>query len=146
MTDSDKLRATAFHEAGHAVMAFDLNVPVSKVSIEPEDGSLGHILHGNVKEYTHLDYAITVAGPWAERWVNEDMSLSWRDFENADAILVNLIESGEWPLDEALRKCQSLEDAVTDRLSSLRPKVEAFAALLLERKTVTGAEIEAALR
>ncbi len=40
-TDDDQLRATAFHEAGHAVMAFSLGRVVSKVSIKPGQSAIG---------------------------------------------------------------------------------------------------------
>jgi ATP-dependent Zn protease len=39
------LERTAYHEAGHAVVAMKLNQKFHHVTIEPEEGSLGHILH-----------------------------------------------------------------------------------------------------
>ncbi len=43
-----KLKRTAYHEAGHAVMSYELRRRISHVSIIPdaEAGSLGHIQHG----------------------------------------------------------------------------------------------------
>lgn len=39
------LEYVAYHEAGHAVAAVRLGVPFHHVTIEPEEGSLGHLLH-----------------------------------------------------------------------------------------------------
>jgi ATP-dependent Zn protease len=42
---SRRLKATAYHEAGHAVMAIHLKRAIRYVTIEPTDDSLGHILN-----------------------------------------------------------------------------------------------------
>lgn len=39
-----KLEATAHHEAGHAIAALRLGRPFRYVTIEPDEGSLGHVL------------------------------------------------------------------------------------------------------
>jgi Peptidase family M41 len=39
------LERTAYHEAGHAVVAMKLDRRFHHVTIEPGDGSLGHVLH-----------------------------------------------------------------------------------------------------
>jgi ATP-dependent Zn protease len=41
-----QLAATAFHEAGHAFMAWRQGVPVYKATIIPGDDTLGHVRHG----------------------------------------------------------------------------------------------------
>jgi hypothetical protein len=41
-----KLKRTAYHEAGHAVMAYCLNDYIRHVSIIPEGGILGHLQRG----------------------------------------------------------------------------------------------------
>jgi hypothetical protein len=49
---STKLKRTAYHEAGHAVMAYCLNYYIRHVSIIPEGDILGHLQRGqreNVK-------------------------------------------------------------------------------------------------
>ena len=38
-------RATAYHEAGHAVAAWSLGAEIRKASIVPEDGSYGSVEH-----------------------------------------------------------------------------------------------------
>jgi ATP-dependent Zn protease len=44
---SDKLRGTAYHEAGHAVVQLYLGLPIVDVTIVPDrdEGSLGHMTH-----------------------------------------------------------------------------------------------------
>lgn len=39
------LEATAYHEAGHAVVAWRIGMKFRRVTIEPDGGSLGHMLH-----------------------------------------------------------------------------------------------------
>ena len=45
MKATKKLWSTAYHEAGHAAVAYELRVTIKKVTIEPEGDSLGHVLH-----------------------------------------------------------------------------------------------------
>ena len=40
------LEATAYHEAGHAVMTYLEGVPIHRVSIVPGTGNVGHVRHG----------------------------------------------------------------------------------------------------
>ena len=49
MKHTKRLQATAYHEAGHAMMAYIKNMAIRRVSIIPneEEGSLGHCLHGS---------------------------------------------------------------------------------------------------
>lgn len=76
------LRATAFHEAGHAVAAFALGRPVKQASIVPEKGTLGHVRLGGRNQVRRMEttalgfrarYRVerdlmgTLAGPEAER-------------------------------------------------------------------------------
>jgi hypothetical protein len=42
------LRATAFHEAGHAVAYMHEHVPFSTVSIAPTEDTFGHVGHRNI--------------------------------------------------------------------------------------------------
>src|SRR4051812_32560210 len=55
------LASTAFHEAGHAVVARVLGVEVDLVSIRPTEGHLGVALHGPVGDTGDFDL-----GPWWE--------------------------------------------------------------------------------
>jgi hypothetical protein len=45
LNSEDELRSTAFHEAGHAVAAYHLGRGFGRVSIEPDEDSLGRVRH-----------------------------------------------------------------------------------------------------
>src|SRR5690348_4312092 len=49
------LRATAYHEAGHAVAAFDLGVKLGKISIIADAESAGRTFHRNLLAKLQLD-------------------------------------------------------------------------------------------
>jgi hypothetical protein len=77
--------ATAHHEAGHAVARFQLDLPISSVSIVPKGDALGQVLHRNLpgSVYAGVEFGsrltpaqlqriehelvATLAGPEAER-------------------------------------------------------------------------------
>jgi hypothetical protein len=75
------LRATAFHEAGHAVACIHEHVPLSTVSIAPTEDSFGHVGHRNVLRGCNIEWEnkldhrmkmerlvrIALVGPAAER-------------------------------------------------------------------------------
>src|SRR5205085_199799 len=71
MTFSAEEIATAYHEAGHAVMALALGRPVQRVSIKPLDRRLGHceIKKGTfrpIKDTLETEILILLGGPAAE--------------------------------------------------------------------------------
>ena len=62
---------TAYHEAGHAVMALILDRPIQKVSIQPDEKRLGHceVKKGVIRpsdDRLEADMLILLAGPAAE--------------------------------------------------------------------------------
>ena len=62
---------TAYHEAGHAVVALSLQRPVERVSIEPNQIRLGHCklskgVHGPLKDSVETEILILLGGPGAE--------------------------------------------------------------------------------
>lgn len=61
--DRARQMATAYHEAGHAVAAFYLHMPVytATIKFDKESGSRGHVLHHNpLKRASHEDiYELT---------------------------------------------------------------------------------------
>jgi hypothetical protein len=76
---SDELKATAYHEAGHAVMALELGRPIHKVTIVPGQSDIGlkrdgvcHIKKGRSKaskDWLEDEVLILFAGLVAEaRW------------------------------------------------------------------------------
>jgi hypothetical protein len=46
-----RLEATAYHEAGHAVAAWWLDLPFKYVTINPDVGSLGHVMHNQAPKW-----------------------------------------------------------------------------------------------
>ena len=77
--EKQKLRRVAIHEAGHAIVAVELQRAVVYATIEPSDDTLGHVLRPNRRpiypDSTNLanwywafdrDILITFAGPAAE--------------------------------------------------------------------------------
>jgi hypothetical protein len=75
------LRATAFHEAGHARACIHEHVALSNVSIAPTEDSFGHVGHRNILHGCNIEWEdnpqhrmrmeclvrIALAGPAAER-------------------------------------------------------------------------------
>jgi hypothetical protein len=47
MSERDPRWATAIHEAGHAVAAWSLDIPLGQASIDPSDGARGHFMAGD---------------------------------------------------------------------------------------------------
>lgn len=48
----EQTHVTAYHEAGHAVMAMSCGFPVSRISIRPNETSLGHVAYSIREELT----------------------------------------------------------------------------------------------
>ena len=109
---SKALEATAYHEAGHAVMAWFLNVRVDKVSISPERDSLGHCSHEKIvrgrnpelddsprsRDQKEKEILVALAGGIAQRLFNRR---SWRrlhveeDWRKAEALACHVCGSSE---------------------------------------------------
>ena len=51
-----KLKLTAYHEAGHTVMAYCLHCNIQHVSIIPEGDTLGHLQRGNVQNLESAEF------------------------------------------------------------------------------------------
>lgn len=79
------LRRTAYHEAGHAVAAFELRLQFRYVSIIPgDDGSLGHMMHAKTnppKPRARIPRRIREE-PNPER--RAFMELAWRQYREAE--------------------------------------------------------------
>lgn len=149
-----KLLATAFHEAGHAVMAYLVRRRIKRVSIEPDEkeGSLGHVENWRLRirpdirsnPYTNerLDDAvkISLAGGIAEAIYTgrKNHVGATGDYRNAS--------------DYAMHRCGSAEQAVAylrwqsvcARQIMENPRywkgVKVLAEALMKQPTIPGAE------
>ena len=160
------LRATAYHEAGHAVMARYWHIRVRSATIKPEppkEGlvTAGHVLHDPIDgdHRIMIEWYISRAGLIAEAWVTEPEvmppSNSSSDHERVERLMKEeaLKDFGIEDLDccdadagyAFIERANRTEDLIRERMNELRPKVELVAALLIKRETLTGDELVLAL-
>ncbi len=109
LTDEEK-RVTAYHEAGHALMATLLSGtdPVHKVSIIPRGRALGVTMqlpaderHNYSKEFLHNTLAILMGGRVAEELVFKHVTTgAGNDLERATALARKMV--CEWGMSEKL--------------------------------------------
>lgn len=142
--------ATAFHEAGHVVMARHWNRRVSFVTIDEDNERYGHIIWHGPDEAYHSRWAIALAGPIAQRCIANDASRGClRDFDRVTEAVSAMRERKLFDNsdDEAdvLKQCQQFEELVEWRVKKLMPEIIILALELLARRTMTGDEIEAVL-
>jgi ATP-dependent Zn protease len=136
-------RYTAYHEAGHAVIALRLGYEVEKATIVRRQGVLGRV--DVLPRTSPDDIKINLAGQLAEALVNsndEQIQLgAHRDWQNARRsarkfVALGFINSREKGIliDELLAETTALVRRDRDAISRV-------AEALLERKTLTGAEV-----
>lgn len=138
------LRCTAIHEAGHAVMAYRLDLQIHSISLIPTvvDGALrngGTHIYGAIESKAHATEtalcslaafpACVAAGVdgWLGRQEDMDGALQalWKWFDDAPAVY---------------KECEARADAMMNE-SKNKAAVERLAALLLERKIINGADV-----
>jgi hypothetical protein len=155
MNERRELRATAYHEAGHAVMRLELGRGVTRATVKPEGEALGRVRHRPSKldtDYPGVDWPYRrwaetevmtlLAGPEAEEQLigrRNDVGASSDDAKVLE-IAVEAEGYGEERRDAYL---EWLRLKVRDFVAHAHfwIQVEAVAAALLERETLTGAEI-----
>lgn len=158
LTRSARL-ATAYHEAGHAVIAWKRGLKVKSATIVPGDGFDGRVRHSSALGRINIEFdgsdrarirvetaiVVSLAGPEAQRRFNPR---SWRAYHGeTDYALVT---------DLALRANGSPEttQAFVDWLSLVArdvvvlswPIIEKVAAALIERNTLSAVELEDVMR
>jgi hypothetical protein len=153
------LQSTAYHEAGHAIARFALGRRIDRVSILPDADSLGHV-RGQVLP-SHLfakggdisdvptktvedQIVILLAGPLAEkrftgRWNRVGAS---SDYEGASTVAVST-HGDDDVRDAFIRYLEAVGKALIDVHWYL---VEALAAALLERETLSGVQVHRVIR
>jgi ATP-dependent Zn protease len=155
------LAATAYHEAGHAVVGLRLRFRMKTATIVPRDGVLGEVEHGKETYlYDDLEFGrdsarsrrrgeeviiLRLSGLTAERRFRPRAASKHAldDHEHAADLALSL-NGGDVEVTNAHIKDLSLR---TDKLVADNwPQVEAVAQALLERRTLKGAEIAAIVR
>ena len=147
-----------FHEVGHVVAAWSRRVKIHKATIVPSPGFLGQVRHANplhklhpdydvsarVRERAEADIVVALAGPEAQR---RHSPRSWRTYHGAYDLkqAVNLATRFN-SSDEAVNAYLDWLAIVTrDEIALLWPRVETVAHALVDRRTLTSAEIKVLL-
>jgi len=157
------LRSTAFHEAGHAVMAYLQRVPFRQVSVVPYADTLGRVLMGAWPDWANTDCCeyreraaydyflrrarVSLAGQIAEAHHLGRSPRSGMDIDNSQVA------------DGALHLCRGVEDTANAMLERLYvdtrgrltsplvwPAVERLADALVERTTLGARAARALIR
>ena len=141
---------TAYHEAGHAVVAHKLGVKIYRVTIVPAQNYLGRcelrsmLFDGGLCEQANLERAIQIslAGPLAQKRFHRRSyrrSCGRRDYYRASGLARYLAESNER---EFLKDQELLTEMLIQRWWV---DIERIASALLEHDNLTGADVEAEL-
>ncbi len=163
MTDeartADDRRCAAYHEAGHAVIRVDLRLAFHKVTIVPDDESEGHVEPGRAfrtppeyrqgarfRDAVERNVKAGLAGVAAtQELLGQGTYVEQGDWDSRRVLdfLELLVPLGDSEIVDAYMR---LLDLRTRRLVthwSNRVAIEAVAAALLERNTLTGREVRA---
>jgi len=149
---SDAMRLTAYHEAGHAVMAELCGRQVTEVEIvgDPEhtgsvhslafppdrgEGSSSHAENEDIERQLKIIVAGTVAE--AVHSGREDWDETSEDLDAAVRLAMRLVDDCE----EVLPLLGEIRVEVEKDLLAHWPAVEAVAVELLERRALTGSEL-----
>jgi len=143
-TGMEQLKHTAYHEAGHAVMALRLGYEVRKVTIVRRQGVLGK---AEIRNRTSPDdIRIDLAGALAEALVNpndEQIQLGalsdWRNVRRSTREFVALGFIGDQEGDILIEELLQETRALVRRDKAAITKV---AEALLEHKTLTGDDVK----
>lgn len=142
-------RATAYHEAGHAVVAYRLGAEVRHVTIVPDHDSRGHFAHGDLfcalgrgSDRANLERAIKIclAGPLAQKRFRRRSYCrrnGRQDYDCATGLARYLAGSaGER---EFLRYQERRTHALVEHYWN---EIELVARALLERDELSGTEVK----
>lgn len=147
MAGSKRKKATAYHEAGHAVAAWRQGLKFKRVTIKPDADSLGHVLKGfpkwfrpdndqsdRVRLHAERHIIMDFAGQLAEAKFRGRRPRYGMGADNQNAVDMALYLCGSQKAVEAfLRFCWCVsQEFVNGRWG----KIEALAAALLERETL----------
>ena len=156
----DRLR-TGYHEAAHAVVAVMLGVGVKHATIKPGPDTAGHVLHDPV-QYDWLAGIISFAGKYGESLLlADDPRHPWHvsvrvrnhgasaDHKNVRRSVIRHIghPTGDGRYDFDRREYRAhrrrLEKEAKQLVLEYRDAIKRVAEALIDRETLTGAEIYA---
>jgi ATP-dependent Zn protease len=142
-------RSIAYHEAGHAVVAYRLGIEVEHVTIVPDHDSRGHFVHADLfcapgcgSDRANLERAIKIslAGPLAQARLLRRLDRrrgGRQDYDCASGLARYLAGSaGER---EFLRYQERRTHALVDHFWN---EIELVAQALIERDQLSGAEVK----
>lgn len=150
------LKATAFHEAGHAVIAWRFRLKVRSATIVPTIGTSGEVASASPLRGIHLDHdgsdrahqraetaiIVYLAGPAAQR---RHSPHSWRSYhgriDHSAAADLALRLNGSVEVTNAHLKY--LVIVARDMVAASWAHIERVADALVERGTLTGDEVAA---
>lgn len=155
--DTQKLTSTAYHEAGHAVLACQLGLKFRHVTVDPREGSLGHISYviprwfsphnvrqDRVRLLAERYIIAAYAGGVAETKFRARRS-SWS--KRGDIILIEFLSAwcdGSQKVERAfLRYCRTV---AAERVCSSWRQIEAVARALVKRRTLSSDGVASVIR
>jgi ATP-dependent Zn protease len=134
--------ATAYHEAGHAVLALALGRPIHQVSILPHRERLGVCMFGKggsrpTKDWVEREMLISLGGVAAEarHTGNHDWGAAARDWQYVHSLAVE--RAGERRAERLIRRLLTKAEHLLSRGGNWEA-VERIAAELLRRGTISG--------
>ncbi|MFY9839299.1 MAG: hypothetical protein WAK55_23045 [Xanthobacteraceae bacterium] len=151
-----QIEATAYHEAGHAVVAYFLNYKPELVTIVPTVDAAGHVIHPNPLHGFQLDIddsdearlrvesAITIcfAGPIAQQRYNPR---SWRrvhsqlDYDKIAELVSHVCDSDE----QANAFIRWRQIVACDMVKAHWLRIQLVAGQLLERENLSQTDLDA---
>lgn len=159
MTNADReLLATAYHEAGHVVVAWSQGIRVHSASIVPSEGTDGRFTFTHLLARSQLDSSrsdaerlkaerhvrVSLAGHLAQHRFDRKSVRDWhaeQDRHDSVNLLSHFVAS-----DRELNAWLRLLEIQTEQILKLRwPFVRALARDLMHRKQMSGNEVRACL-
>lgn len=158
---SKSLQSTAYHEAGHAVIAWRNKVRIISLSIIPEEGLFGKIRHSNPLRGIDIEWdvstharmrmekcvKVSLAGAIAQRKFNPKGYRTWGDEEDRKIAydqLTHFVGSNEEL--EAYSKLLEIQTRNDLNIPFVWACVEAVAEALLERQELSGKDVRAIIQ
>lgn len=151
------LEATAYHEAGHAVIAWREGIKIKEISIVPDKKTLGHVNHDSILKRINMDSGrskiiwergqkiikISLAGIIAQRKYSPRSVRNYHDhsdYQNAAEVGNKMV--GTIRQLDALLKFLSITVEDTLNLKWIWEKVEILADKLSQLKRMSGEDAE----